>query len=123
MARTELSLQTTSRDGLNPSYSAGDAANGHSFDNASEKVILHVKNGGASPVVVTVLTGATIDGISLADKTINVPVGEERVIGPFPDNLYSQEDTDNEIDEAVLVDLDQDSSVTLAAIKLGAVSY
>lgn len=123
MARTLLALQATTRDGLDPTYTVGDAVNGHSFDNDHEDVALHVKNGGASPVVVTFATPNTIDGMALPDKTVTVPAGEERFIGPFPRSLYSQADAGNALTEAVLIDLDQASSVTLAALQLGSKSY
>ena len=123
MARTELTLQTTTRAGLEVTPESGDQANGHSFDNESEKVVVWVINGSGASINVTIVTNATIDGIALTDKVVAVPAGEERFIGPFPNAIYGDVDADNSIDEAVFVDLSSDTSVTLAAIKLGTIGY
>ena len=123
MAYTELTLQASTRIGLEATYASGDSANGHSFDNATENVCIHVLNGGASSINVTVVTPGTIDGIAITDMVVAVPASEERIIGPFANSLYGQVDADNSIDEAVGFDLSDDTSVTLAAIKLGLNSY
>ena len=45
MARTVLTVQPTVRGtGLAVAYAAGDQANGHSFDNSSHRVFIHIKN-------------------------------------------------------------------------------
>lgn len=123
MAYTELTLQVSARTGLEAAYVSGDSANGHSFDNAEENVCIHVLNGGGSPTNVTIITPGTIDGIAITDMVVAVPAGEERFIGPFANSLYGQVDADNSIDEAVGFDLSVDTSVTLAAIKLGSKGY
>lgn len=121
MARTALTLQTTARTGLNTSYTAA-TADGEGFDNTSERVMLHVKNGGAGATVVTIATPGTVDGLAITDRTVSVPAGEERMIGPFKKEQYNQDDSggDTGLSEAVFVNTDVQTSVTLAAIKLGA---
>ena len=123
MARTELTLQTTTRSGVEATFAAVDDTNGESFDNVGENVLLHVKNGSGGAVVVTITTPGSVDGVALADRTISVPAGEERIIGPFPNNLYGQADVDNDIDKAVFIDYDTGTTITVAAIEVGGKSY
>ena len=110
MARDILTVQEIVRTGLNPSLSAGDSANGHEFVNDG-KTYVEVVNGGGSPIVVTIPTPGSIDGLAIADRTVSVPAGETRKIGPFP-NTYNQSGG------LVYIDLDDDTSVTLGAFKL-----
>lgn len=116
--RVELTVQDIDRDGLVAEYTAGNADDGHSFDNTGENVFLHVKNAGTANVTVEILTALTIDGIALPSKEVVVDAGDEAFIGPFSRAIYEQECEDNDIDNAVLVDLDDDTDVTLAAIAL-----
>ncbi len=122
MARTVLTLQPTTRDGLEVTYAAGDDVNNHSFDNAGQDIILHVING-ATVANVTVVTPGTLDGEAIADKTINVPASEDRFIGPFRNDLYGQAEPDAGFSKSVFVDLDDDTNVTIAAIEVGDVNY
>ena len=121
MARDILTLQETLRTRLEVTYASGSTANGHTFDNRSQAVILHVINGGGSPINVTVQTPMTIDGKAVADDVIAVTNAEDRFIGPFRNDLYGQ--AEQGMTKAVLVDLSDDTSVTLAAILIGDVNF
>jgi hypothetical protein len=121
MARDILTLQETVRTGLEVTYAAGDATNNHTFDNRSQAVVLHVLNGGGSSINVTVQTPLTVDGKAVADDVVAVPAGEDRFIGPYRNDLYGQ--AEQGMTKAVLVDLSDDTSVTLAAILIGDVNY
>lgn len=123
MARTELTVQEVDRDGLKATYVAGDSTDDHSWDNRSEAVFVHILNAGASACVATFLTPKTVDGLLIAELIVSVPAGEDWFIGPFRNDLYGQEDADAGLAKAVLLDIDQDSSVTLAALKLGDVNF
>jgi len=61
----------------------------------------------------------------VADLSVSVTNGEERLIGPFPAALYDTIDTapDPDIDPAVFVDVDNDTSMTIGAFKLPGASY
>jgi hypothetical protein len=113
MARTVLNIQTVTRAGLEVAYQNGDLANGHSLDNASQKVIIHVKNASVGSINVTIPTPGTVDGLAVADLIVAVPASEERFIGPFPRNVYGQAGS------LVFVDLSDDTTVTLAALQVG----
>jgi hypothetical protein len=108
MARTALSVQSITRAGLNPSYTAANA-DGHSISNDGKKTFLHVKNGGGGSVDVTVQTPGSVDGLAVADRVVAVPAGEERAIGPFPTAYYGS---------TVNVDFSGVTSVTVAALKV-----
>jgi hypothetical protein len=123
MARTELTVQDVDRSGLTPAYVSGDATNEHSFDNTSQAVFVHIKNGGGGGINATFITSQTVDGNAVADLVIAVGAGAEAMVGPFRNDLYGQADAGNNLDTAVLLDLDTDTSVTLGAFKLGDVNF
>ena len=123
MPRTELTVQEINRAGIDPAYSAADATNDHSFDNTTQEVFVHIINGGVGAINATFITSKVIDGISVGDLVINIPASEDRMVGPFRNDLYGSEDEPNGLTKAVLIDLDGDTSVTLAALALGDVNY
>lgn len=123
MARGVLTVQDIDRDGLLASYTAGDAANDHSFDNTGENIFLHVKKGATGSVVVTIDNPQVIDGEDMPDKVVTVAVDTEQFIGPFPKEIYEQLDADSGVARSILVNLDVDTNVTLAAVRLPDPSY
>jgi hypothetical protein len=54
-------------------------------------VFLHVKNAGASPDVVTVLTPGSAPGagLTVSMATVSVTNAQERMIGPFPAQFFA----------------------------------
>ena len=93
MAYTNLAVETASIGGLNPSYTAATLTDGNMFTN-SGKEFVHVVNGSGGSINVTVLTPALVRGLTLEDKVVAVPAGEERMIGRFDPGLYNQSGTD-----------------------------
>ncbi|MCK4784593.1 MAG: hypothetical protein KAV87_12645 [Desulfobacteraceae bacterium] len=124
MARTVLTVQDILRTALTPSFVAGDATDNHSFDNTGHNVFIYVKTTGTAATL-TVITPNTVDGLAVADLAITLPATGERIIGPFPRALYDTIDTDPDpdIDPAIFVDLDSETGLTLAAIRLPNPSY
>ena len=110
MARTELSLQNVDRDGLEATYTAL-IADGHKFTNNGEEMFIHVVNG-ATGFTLTILTPQTVDGLSVADRTISIGANEEHFVGPFPVGNYNQSDG------MVYVDYRDVADGTIAALKL-----
>ena len=106
-----LTVQTISRTGLEPTYGSA-AAGGDEFANSGDEFI-HIKNGDASSHTLTIETPATVDGLAVADRTVSIPAGEERMVGPFQAATYN--------DSGGLVQLTYDgvTSVTIAIIKPG----
>jgi hypothetical protein len=118
MARTQLTPQVVDRDGVIITEVAGDATNDHSFENLDEDVLLYVRNGGTGAVQVTVDVPLSVDGLAVPDLSVSVASGNTVLMGPFPKRVYNQEDAGNSVDEAVLVNLDQDDTVYIAALQI-----
>lgn len=65
---------------------AGTEATYHAASETGDKVaavdgtVLHVKNGSAGSVTVTLVTPGTVDGLAIADREVAVPAGEDRFI-------------------------------------------
>jgi hypothetical protein len=87
MAATALTVQNIVRTGLNPTFSAANA-DGHYFTNDGKKTFIYVKNGSGGSITVTLDITQTVDGQEVTDRTVAIPAGEERVIGPFPVAYY-----------------------------------
>jgi len=112
MPRIEIAKTITERNlSVIPSaFIAGDAVNGmYVIANRDDKLILHVKNADAVEHTVTILEDvATIAG----DLVVVIAAGAETLIGPLESARFEQSD------EAIYVDLDASTSVTLGAIGL-----
>ncbi len=111
MSRVALTVQNVVLTGLVPVLTAGDDTNNHIFSNDG-RAFLYVVNG-ATDVVVTVSPGLVRSGLNLEDLVVTVAANTERMIGPFPVADFNQAGTSN-----VHVDIDDDTNVTLAAIRL-----
>lgn len=109
MARTVLAVQTVdAAAGLVPAYTAANV-DGHSVDPAA---ILHVKNGSASPITVTVVSGGTAGGLAIADRPHTVANAGERMIAIQGGPVMAQ------ADGTIWVDFSAVASVTVAAVTL-----
>ena len=113
MAYTNLAVQGTSSAGLEPTYSAAVLTDGNMFRNTG-KEILHVVNADASPTTVTLVTPATVAGLAIADQTIVIAAGEERMMGHLDPNVYNQSGTDA---GKVYVQYTNVTSVTVAVVQ------
>ncbi|HEY1180249.1 MAG TPA: hypothetical protein VGF17_29175 [Phytomonospora sp.] len=89
MPRTAITPQKATSAGLAPAYEPANAS-GNSFQLLNGRV-LHVKNGSGSPVTVTIPTPGTVDtDLAVADRTIAVPAGAERLIAVGRNPAYRQ---------------------------------
>ncbi len=78
--------------GADPTYTGSlSASNNYQFANDG-KTFIHVKNGGGSPDTVTIVSQNSEDGLAVADRTVVVPAGEERMIGPLLPHVYNDGD-------------------------------
>lgn len=111
MARTAITPQTIDVDGLAPAFEAANV-DGNSFA-SNRRRFLHVKNGSAGAVTVTLPTpAATGEGLDIEDQAISVPAGGERLAGPFG-ALFHQDSA-----QTVHVDYSAVTSVTVAVFEL-----
>lgn len=107
-----LTTQSVDRSGLQPAFGAA-AAGGDSFA-PGDLVFLHVKNGGASAMTVTIVTPKeAFEGAAIDDTAVSVPASDERMIGPFPRRHYA-DPTDGLAD----ITYSAVTSVTIAVIEL-----
>jgi hypothetical protein len=85
---TDLDYQQIVRTGLEATYEAIDDANGNQFQNDG-RMFVHVVNATGDDGTVTIDTPNTVDGLPIGNRDVVVTDGEERMIGPFPPNLYN----------------------------------
>lgn len=86
-------------------------AAGASGDLVPTGTTLLVTNGAGSPVTVTLAVTATQDGLTLSNRTVNVPAGQTFAI-PIVDSLYR-----NASDGYCHVTYSSNTSVTVAAMR------
>lgn len=65
------------------------AGGGDTLDVGNGRTFLWVKNGGGSAITVTITTPGTVDGLAITDRTVSVPNGGERLIGPLSPSVYA----------------------------------
>lgn len=110
-----MTVQQITPAGVVPSYAAANLQDTINVA-GSERVFLHVKNGGGVAVNVTIAavkTTARVAGagtLAVPDIEVAIAAGAEKMIGPFDDYYRAA--------NVVTVDYDGVASVTAAAIKL-----
>ncbi|NSW92320.1 MAG: hypothetical protein HPY74_16910 [Firmicutes bacterium] len=105
-----LNVQQSNLTGLTPSYSAADVQ-GDEFVN-SGKAVLHIKNGGVSQITVTVNSQTKCSFGFDHDVTVDVPAGEERIIGPFPKTRF------DDANKKVQISYSDVTNVTIAVLEV-----
>ena len=108
-----LNVQIIKNSGTTVSYSAAAGGGDQVANDGVTK--LHVKNGGASPVNVTIDSPNTCSfGVSANaahDEVITVAAGGDKFLGPFTPDRF------NDASGNIQISYDQVVSVTIAAIK------
>lgn len=88
MPRTALTVTQASRAGTTlPAATAGDATNGNSVQNDG-RVVLIVKNTGATSRDIVFATVRAVDGLAAPVRTEAIPASITQVFGPFPPGDY-----------------------------------
>ena len=111
MVMTTLAVHVMSRTGLEPTFSAANA-DGHEFSNHG-RTFIQAFNGGGSDIEHTFATPGTVDGLAIAELVVDIPAGEDRIIGPFPPETYN---TEEGVTDTVKVTFEGVASLTIAAI-------
>lgn len=84
-----LTPATAVRTGLDIVGDAVAAATlGDTFVNTGRE-LLFIANGDVSDMTLTIVTPVTLGGQAVADRTVTIPAGESRLIGPFPPGVYN----------------------------------
>jgi hypothetical protein len=78
--------ESVDTDGLAATYHAASA--GGDKVAPSESCFLHVKNGGGSPVTVTLVTPGTVDSLAITDRTVSVPATTGERFIKVPASIY-----------------------------------
>lgn len=88
MPRVAVPVTQSSRAGtVLPTATTGDATNNHSVANDG-RVILMVKNTGATSRNITFALTTTVDGLAVTARVEAIPAGETQLFGPFDPNSY-----------------------------------
>jgi hypothetical protein len=107
-----LSLQAITAAGLAANYGAASAG-GDKIPLGAANVFLHVKNGGASPITVTITTQAnTYKGLTVPDRTVTIANATDKMIGPIDASLHA------DINQQASVGYSATTSVTVAALRI-----
>ena len=106
----QLTVQKISQTGLAPAFAAA-AAGGDTFANGG-RAILHVKNGGAGSINVTINSVKPCDQGFDHDVVVAVPAAGERIIGPFDPARF------NDSSGNVSVTYSGVTTVTVAALEV-----
>ena len=107
-----LATQSIAITGVVPAYSA--ASGGGDTFVPSDRTYLHVKNGGGSPITVTVVTpGEAAPGVAVADPSMSVSNGSEKIMGPFYSSVYQDSTGTASISYSAV------TSVTIGCFRLG----
>ena len=109
MPRTAITPQKATAAGLAVTFEPANSL-GNSY-NAAKGRALHVRNGSASPITVTLPTPATADGLAIADRAITVAAGAHTVIG-----IGSQAGIYAQTDGTVWADYSAVTTVTVAVV-------
>ncbi|WP_232734071.1 hypothetical protein [Kitasatospora sp. CB02891] len=106
-----FTTQVPTLAGLAPVYSAASA--GGDRAECGDRNFLHVKNGSASAVTVTLATTGAVRGQSVAPVTVSVPASGERMIGPLAGELFA-----GAADGLAAVSWSATATVTAAAFRI-----
>ena len=103
--------QLSAVSGLAATYAAAGGS-GDTISNNSGKMILHVKNGSASPITVTITAVGTLQGFPVTNPTYTVANAGEKFIGPFDPSIF------NNTSGAVAVGYSATTTVTVAVLQI-----
>jgi len=89
----DLTANTPSRTASDIAANQEDGAAAITFANTGKEFLLvdHT-NAGGSASNLTIATTLTIDGGAVADKVVAISAGEKHLVGPFPTNIYNDDD-------------------------------
>ena len=106
-----LTPQQISIAGIAPTYAA--AAGGGDTIAPDDRTFLHVKNGSGASITVTVVTPGTVGGLAIADLSVAVAAGADRMVGPLTAALFADPTTG-----LVPVTYSGVTSLTVAALRV-----
>jgi hypothetical protein len=105
-----VTVQTMTRAGIAPTYNAASGG-GDKFAPGRDTYV-HIKNGGGGSITATFAVDLDVEDLAVADATVTVPAGAERIAGPFSAHLF-----EDSADGLVHVAWSGTTSVTFAVVK------
>jgi hypothetical protein len=108
MPRTAITAQPVTATGVAVTYEAANVL-GNSFTLIPNRV-LHVKNGGGSPITVTIPSTQTVEGLAVPSRTVSVTNATDKFISLGASGAHRQTDGSVNIDYSAV------TSVTVAVI-------
>lgn len=108
-----LTVQETSRAGLNLSGAVAAAGGGDSFANTGVE-LLYISNAGVGAITLTLDIQQSVDGQAVTDRTVSIASGARQIVGPFPSAVYNDANSRMNVGYSGVV------SVTVMAFKAGA---
>lgn len=114
MAAVNLTVNQPRVSGITPTVQTGVviAATDQYFMANDGKTILRV-SGGTADAAMTVVSVLDVDGLAVADRTIAIPAGATRLVGPFRPDVYNNDDRNVQITFAAA-----DTTLVLEAFRL-----
>lgn len=106
----ELTVQEIVIAGLKETFVSA-AGGGDTFKNDG-RTFFHAKNGSGGDITLTFTTPGKIHGVAIADPTVVVTAGEERLVGPFDPSIF------NNSSGLVAAGYSGVSSLTVSAVRL-----
>jgi hypothetical protein len=106
-----LATQAVALAGLNPTYATA-AAGGDKVE-CGDRNFVHIKNGSASSVTVTLTATASVRGQAVSNLTVAVAASSERFIGPIQPDLLQ-----NSADGLCAIGYSASASVTVASLRI-----
>ncbi|MGM9380343.1 hypothetical protein [Streptomyces antibioticus] len=106
-----LSTQVVSLAGIAPTYS--NAAGGGDKCEVGDRNFLHVKNGSGSSITVTLTATASVRGQAVANVTVSIAAGADKMIGPLNADLLR-----NASDGLCAVGYSSATTVTVASLRI-----
>ena len=93
MAAVPLTVNIPRVTGIDPTLQTGvDVGTVDQYFMPNDgKTVLRLR-GGAAAATMTVVSVLVFDGLDVADRTVAVPMGETRVVGPFRTDVYNSAD-------------------------------
>jgi hypothetical protein len=108
MPRTAITPQPITAAGVAATYEAANVL-GNSYALVPNRVI-HVKNGGGSPITVTIPTTQTVEGLTVPNRTVTVTNATDKFVSLGASGAHRQTDGSVNIDYSAV------TSVTVAVL-------
>ncbi len=92
MAKELLTAQKATREGVNPTYQSVTTLDGFRFLNDGHTILWFEEKVAGGDVTITFTSTKTVDGAATVARSVTLPSGGKRILGPFPPDQYNDAD-------------------------------